>query len=811
MADDFYTPSQIETQRAIAKALLDESNKTPEGHSGHFTAVSPLAPFAQMAQALVGGLGNRSATAMERSVERSMPGYVPPPGVDPDRAAAASPDTAAPDEDTAAPAAYAPLIEDAATKSGLDKALLTRQIKQESGFDPKSRSPAGAMGISQFMPGTAKDYKVDPWKPESAIPGQAKYDSDMIAKFGGNTGLGLAAYNWGPGNMQKWLASGANPAAMPAETRNYVQKITGQPIESWLAKTKQPGPQSDLGGSALGGGTPVRMAFNGEPSQAPIQMPGSPAAMSTALAGPEAGPSVLPVVAPPEGGAEAPTRVAGGPTPAVGGAPAGMAHTPAGALATVPGLTPGRMPVSRQQFEQASAMYRHNPNDAAARMVMEAYYSQGQPQTFQTPYGTITRGANGGQAFMESPPFEVTQHGPDGIAVTIKYRYDQNGRMVPLPGQEDLLGKLSPGSAGPAPSPVKPDRLGPDEPAAPAVAPPAPKPPVAPPAVPGKRGEAEPAVAPPVKLAALEQGGTMSDAPPPGAGMLAQVPPAEAVPPAGAKVAQEGAMGGLMGNMLQTGIDYTGAKENVKELAKTNVKQLTDATDSALKTREGARLQVGQLNILNDLVKNSAMIQTPGADINYAMDKVMAYFGNPEAAKRVGATQTFDKTVATNILDNMRTKLQGLGQVRLAEIELLKTAAASKYNTPEANRAILDVLTKYNNLAIKVGDITEQYRQGVRWDAKGNPIVGKDGNAVLASANSANPVELKSVVNKYLENHHPYDEKEAEALTKVFKNQPAEGEKKAEPSAPLATPKMPEGFKKNPRPSPASSAPEVPL
>jgi hypothetical protein len=130
---------------------------------------------------------------------------------------------------------YQPTIMAAAAKYGVDPALLGRQLHQESGFNPNAVSSAGAQGIAQFMPATAARYGVNPRDPASSIEGQAHYMSDLSRQFGGNTGLALAGYNWGEGNVAKWLASGGNPAAMPAETRNYVQSITGQKIEDWTA------------------------------------------------------------------------------------------------------------------------------------------------------------------------------------------------------------------------------------------------------------------------------------------------------------------------------------------------------------------------------------------------------------------------------------------------------------------------------------------------------------------------------------------------------------------------------------------------
>lgn len=131
------------------------------------------------------------------------------------------------------PAAYASLIEQAGTAcSQLNAPLLAAQLYQESAFDPKAVSPAGAEGIAQFMPGTwpnwssAKDGdgKQDVFNPADAIPAAARYDCALarqVAKTPGDqVDNMLAAYNAGPAAV---LAAGGVPAI--DETQNYVKNI----------------------------------------------------------------------------------------------------------------------------------------------------------------------------------------------------------------------------------------------------------------------------------------------------------------------------------------------------------------------------------------------------------------------------------------------------------------------------------------------------------------------------------------------------------------------------------------------------------
>ncbi|NIZ93660.1 transglycosylase SLT domain-containing protein [Kineococcus rubinsiae] len=105
-------------------------------------------------------------------------------------------------------------------KYGLPAGLLSAVAKQESGYDATATSPAGALGLMQFMPGTAKGMGIDPMNPAQAIDGAGKLLSSHVKTFG-TVPLALAAYNAGPGNVRKY--GGIPPFT---ETQNYVKKIT---------------------------------------------------------------------------------------------------------------------------------------------------------------------------------------------------------------------------------------------------------------------------------------------------------------------------------------------------------------------------------------------------------------------------------------------------------------------------------------------------------------------------------------------------------------------------------------------------------
>jgi soluble lytic murein transglycosylase-like protein len=120
------------------------------------------------------------------------------------------------------PERYRDEIARASLRHNVPMNLLAAQIYAESNFNPFARSPAGALGIAQFMPGTARAYGLrNPFDPEAAIDAQARMMSDLLRRFG-SVSLALAAFNAGPGAVARY--GGIPPFA---ETRAYVARILG--------------------------------------------------------------------------------------------------------------------------------------------------------------------------------------------------------------------------------------------------------------------------------------------------------------------------------------------------------------------------------------------------------------------------------------------------------------------------------------------------------------------------------------------------------------------------------------------------------
>jgi hypothetical protein len=122
-------------------------------------------------------------------------------------------------------------LNSAAATHGLPLEFFARLIRQESNFDPKSVSRAGAQGIAQFMPGTARWRGLsDPFEPTEALYESARWLGELRNQFG-NLGLAAAAYNAGPRRVKDWIAGRGQ---LPRETRAYVRIITGRSAEEWV-------------------------------------------------------------------------------------------------------------------------------------------------------------------------------------------------------------------------------------------------------------------------------------------------------------------------------------------------------------------------------------------------------------------------------------------------------------------------------------------------------------------------------------------------------------------------------------------------
>ncbi|KAF0675200.1 lytic transglycosylase domain-containing protein [Profundibacterium mesophilum] len=202
-------------QAALAPVLL-----LALGMAGTATRAETAAGQSRLAifQSQTGVLDGRAAQQYLASARLIAPGA----------AKAAEPAAPEPERKAAAPGykgkyrgPYLKLARAAARRNGVPEELFLRLVQQESGWNARARSRAGAIGLAQLMPGTARELRVDPTLPGQNLEGGAIYLKQQYDRFK-DWRLALAAYNAGPGAVQRY--GGIPPYS---ETRNYVLKIWG--------------------------------------------------------------------------------------------------------------------------------------------------------------------------------------------------------------------------------------------------------------------------------------------------------------------------------------------------------------------------------------------------------------------------------------------------------------------------------------------------------------------------------------------------------------------------------------------------------
>lgn len=161
-----------------------------------------------------------------------------------------------------------PVIAKAAARYRLDPALIAAIIKAESAFDPKAVSWAGARGLMQLMPNTARQMGVtDSFNPEQNVMGGARYLRQMLNRFAGNLTLAVAAYNCGPERVAK-----AGRVPNIPETRGYVRAV--------MANLEMMGPLFSVA-EAAGSAVPEPYVSYPDPMSLPAAERGSEALMGS--------------------------------------------------------------------------------------------------------------------------------------------------------------------------------------------------------------------------------------------------------------------------------------------------------------------------------------------------------------------------------------------------------------------------------------------------------------------------------------------------------------------------------------------------
>lgn len=218
--------SRVDSASFAAELALSMAPVVPETTPANSTgtATGPLSSKASLVEAVLGSQGSAPLQAASEAALAALQLSMGRTGTQPNITTSTA-STTWPRLDITQRQTIQPRIDNAiatsAASTGLDPLLLRALIAQESAFQPFCLSSAGAMGLTQLMPGTASDLGVtNPYDIDQNVNGGARYLSEQLEAFGGDLSLALAAYNAGPNAVRTY--GGVPPYA---ETRDFIDKV----------------------------------------------------------------------------------------------------------------------------------------------------------------------------------------------------------------------------------------------------------------------------------------------------------------------------------------------------------------------------------------------------------------------------------------------------------------------------------------------------------------------------------------------------------------------------------------------------------
>ncbi|BCS54912.1 lytic transglycosylase domain-containing protein [Geobacter sp. SVR] len=210
-------PVTPDAAMALAESLNLRMLRTTLSLAGDAPAESPLQP------AIGGPTASMLALARTYGANQQEPLSSPASPAVPRQPlpdADTSPSPSAASVSTGGPGWLDDVITKASSQYGVDAGLIKAVIKAESNFNPTAVSHAGARGLMQLMPATARSLGVsDSFDPEQNVMAGTRFLRDLLKRYNGNLDSSLAAYNWGPGNVDK------RPDRLPRETQEYLARV----------------------------------------------------------------------------------------------------------------------------------------------------------------------------------------------------------------------------------------------------------------------------------------------------------------------------------------------------------------------------------------------------------------------------------------------------------------------------------------------------------------------------------------------------------------------------------------------------------
>ena len=681
------TPETITEQQALASQLLKGSmGGLPVGRSGSFEAVSPLGGISNMAQALIGsnmlgrtGQLQRGLQAEGAELQRQVP--IPnAPGVSSGKSAET-----------------ANFIRDAAVQHGYNDPNIPVHVASTEGLNSYVGDEGSSFGPFQLHYGGMV-----------AGPNSVSGLGDQFTK---ETGL-----------------HAADPRTVPQQVHWVLDHVKNSgegwaPFHGWKGDQYAGIPTAGAQAAPQGGVGATRLAFAGEPGQAPLNPPGSPQGMATALAGDvvaKGGPAVAPA-APSQPGVGLPGQYGLQPGQIV-----------------PPSLVPQRQQISDDLYKKILSLPKGVLPQNYIDWVINSRQGQYQPQGLSLgAYGNIMVGPQGRGPQFWSPTMQQYEEetgplkekgqqylappgvGPAQQPSVTRVRPTVQSGPPPATGQpasatpatgEGPWGKLYQPATGQyisVPGPAAGSAASPLDNVSPVLTPED----ASLPGAPGKGSQNE---APSnIKLAARETG-TMTDAPT----MLGVKPPAatpvaipEAPPAVGPKVAE------YQGKTL----DQMTREEKLEFLKDYDVRKAgeTQGTEAAWKGADkfkediqsrgqaAAQTMAPKLKIMNQIVNSPDYVSGPFSPLILLKNRLIAALGGDP--KSAAMQEMANKEINDINLDVLKQKTQGFGQVRVFEGDMVKSAFANQENSIAANKALVTLATRVNERNIEAADMVNKY------------------------------------------------------------------------------------------------------